>query len=1747
MEHRRYSAVLLSLPIAAFLGLALGIILAAPPARASIGDQDGAHPSIQSGGLLPQALSEGAWDELIRLTSGDGRQWDEFGESVAVDGDTIVVGARNAHIGSNNDEGAAYVFVKPPGGRWTDATQVAKLTASDGQAYHCFGWRVAIDGDTIVVTSWVDGGYVFVKPPGGWTDMTETARLTTRDSDSLGHSVAMDGDTVVVADDTNYVGGKASTGALYVFVKPDTGWTDMTHTAKLTVAGGWYNDSLGWSLDMEGDTVVGGAIGVDIDGKESQGAAYVFVKPASGWITMTQTARLLAGDGEALDRLGQSVGIGADAIVVGAPDEYLGDEDPGAAYLFLKPEGGWITMTHSAKLTAGDGAAGDQLGWSAALDGDRILVGANRADAAYLFDKPSGGWSSMTHTAKLTTADSDSGDYFGESVALGEGIAVVGAVHEDVGGNPGQGAAHVFGSSTAPDLSLVKTVEPSLAAPGQSITYTLTYANHGTEGATAVRITDTVPVTLTNLSYVSSGAVITDAGLGNYVWRVADLSPGEGGIITITGDVDPSAAGVFSMTNKATIGCNEPEPNLLDNRSVVTHTIDADAPITPVLISPTSGAVINDDTPTLTWQPSPSGDVAGYLVKLNGNTVDAGNVTQYTVAPALSEGIHTWTVAAYDGAGNASAFASPWTFTVDVTIPQPPTLLTPPDDDYINDDTPTLTWQASPSGDVAGYELTLGGVGTDVGNVTQYTVTPSLADDHYAWSMVSYDAAGNQSFSTDSWDFTVDTTPPTTPALLLPLDGAYTNDVTPTLKWQAGPDADVAGYRLKLNGIETDMGFRTEYTIPVALPESPATWTIAAYDVLGNEGDYADTWTFTVDTTPPDPAVLLSPPDGTFASDNPPTLRWQASPSPDAAGYMLDFGGTITDVGNHTRYTTTVLSDGTYTWTVAAYDGARNSSGYTDTWSFDADEPPEPPTLLQPAHGTLTGDNTPKLSWQASPSPDVSGYLLDLGGGLVIVGNSTEYTPTILSDGTYTWTVAAYDAVGNPSPYTGIWTFTVDTTPPDPPVLISPPDGTITSDDMPALVWQPSPSPDAAGYTLSLSGTITDVGPATEYIVNPALANGTYTWTVAAYDALAWTGAYADVWSLTVDTAFTPRVTGVQPPTNSHTAALTTSLTVTVNDVVSPTTVTTRTMTVHGGFQGRLDGGFHFSDVVFNPAHDFHPGELVDVSVTNRVQAGKNGVEPYVWQFRSGVGGGEGRFTSGQPLRDPNKAWNATLGDLNGDGHLDVVVVRYWGKDHDPSSVCLNDGTGAFGPSCQDLSLAQSRAVALGDLDGDGDLDLFFANGQTNPDTSKANFVYVNQGGTQGGTAGTFAHGWTQSSDLSLSTDVALGDLDGDGDLDAFIGTTDKEAARVWTNDRSGIFTAGWIEGSDPSDYATTNDVELGDLDGDGDLDAFEGNHESNRVWVNDGGAQGGTMGTFRAGWEQASDAVMTMGVALGDLDGDGDLDALVANVNSVEVIWENQGDGSFSRSALSPDRVTSGDVELGDLEGDGDLDAFVTTWFDPDQVWRNDGNLAFTKVQGLDPAILEPGSGDQGSGGIALGDLDGDGDLDIAVGAGTYLAVWFNQDATLPPSGGSLSPAPGVTITVPSGAFTDTVVINFVPHPITSTGSLKNVGFFFDLNAAYLSSGEQATLQPGKRYTITVTYDQADVPPGVNEADLALFYHTGSDYSGRPLWKKEPTSVVDTVANTITATPDHFSLWAALEGGYQVNLPVVVREGQGP
>jgi hypothetical protein len=395
--------------------------------------------------------------QQAKLTAPDGAAGDRFG-AVALDGDTIVVGARLDDVGANTDQGSAYVFAKPAGGWSEPVGEPARLIASDGAAADVLG-AVAVSGDTIVVgaTGCPDpnvcntqpvaahgAAYVFVRPAGGWSGtLTEQAKLVASDgapNDVFGASVDVQGDMIVVSSEWDDL----FRGSAYVFLKPTQGWSGaLTENARLIASDrGPIGSGIGQAFGrarIAGDVIVAGALGADVLGSDGlnrvdAGAAYVFAKPAAGWNgILGHSAKLLASDRAANDRFGATVDANDDTIVIGAPfDDVAGADgvnrvDAGSAYIFAKPAAGWSgTLTQQAKLIASDRAASDNFAGPLHLDDETVTAGAPLKDsgagadtgAVYRFTRPSSGWSgTLTESEKLTASDGAANDRFGGALA----------------------------------------------------------------------------------------------------------------------------------------------------------------------------------------------------------------------------------------------------------------------------------------------------------------------------------------------------------------------------------------------------------------------------------------------------------------------------------------------------------------------------------------------------------------------------------------------------------------------------------------------------------------------------------------------------------------------------------------------------------------------------------------------------------------------------------------------------------------------------------------------------------------------------------------------------------------------------------------------------------------------------------------------------------------------------------------------------------------------------------------------------------------------------------------------------------------------------------------------------------------------------------------------------------------------------------------------------------------------------------
>jgi hypothetical protein len=372
------------------------------------------------------------WLQEQEITADDGAMNAEFGVSVALHGTTAMVGAQQATIDANEDQGAVYVFDQS-GGDWT---QTQKLTAGDGAAFDTFGNAVAFQGDTAIVGAYgatvnnfayQGTPYVFTRSNGTWSQAQKLAPDDGTDFNYFGYSVALDGTTAFIGADL--------LGAVYVFQQSGGTWSQ---TQKLTASDEGLSDVFGYSVLVEGSTAFVGAYG----NNGFQGAVYVFTESGGTW---TETQKLTADDGISNAYFGYSIAVSGTTLIVGAWGD--GDNMQGAAYAFTNSNGTW---SQAQKLVPDDVQVQAKFGHSVAIDATHVLVGADGVDdqtaqgAVYVFDESGGTW---TQSQKLYASDGQHNDQLGFPVTLDGTRALAGAWGWPAGAN--QGAAYFF--TTAAD------------------------------------------------------------------------------------------------------------------------------------------------------------------------------------------------------------------------------------------------------------------------------------------------------------------------------------------------------------------------------------------------------------------------------------------------------------------------------------------------------------------------------------------------------------------------------------------------------------------------------------------------------------------------------------------------------------------------------------------------------------------------------------------------------------------------------------------------------------------------------------------------------------------------------------------------------------------------------------------------------------------------------------------------------------------------------------------------------------------------------------------------------------------------------------------------------------------------------------------------------------------------------------------------------------------------------------------------
>ena len=555
----------------------------------------------------------------------------------------------------------------------------------------------------------------------------------------------------------------------------------------------------------------------------------------------------------------------------------------------------------------------------------------------------------------------------------------------------------------------------------------------------------------------------------------------------------------------------------------------------------------------------------------------------------------------------------------------------------------------------------------------------------------------------------------------------------------------------------------------------------------------------------------------------------------------------------------------------------------------------------------------------------------------------------------------------------------------------------------------------------------------------------------------------AQLWATEVNAQ--PSFSSSSPANATHATAVGANISTTFSEAIAAGTVSSATFILHGGFIGKhLTGGTASTHkdatytgggtttLTIDPGANFAPGELLSVTLTTGLQNGSAQAltAAKVIEFRAAATGGPAVFSNASHNVDTltNKTMPVALGDLDGDGDLDLLTGEYTQANR----VYLANGNGTFAPGSDvDTPTNSTRSVKLGDLDGDGDLDLVTGNSP-----NQVNRVYLGNGN------GTFATGNNVDTPANSTWHVSLGDLDGDGDLDLITGNNGGGVVnRVYLGNGNGTFATG--NNVDPAANNTTA-VLLGDVDGDGDLDLVTANEgaQANRVYLNNGN------GTFATGNNVDTPANNTRSGSLGDLDGDGDLDFVAGNTAQVNRVYLGNGNGTFaSGSNVDTPTNTTRSVPLADVDGDGDLDLLVANSGQANRKYLNNGNGTF--ASGSD--VATPTNSSQA---VAIGDVDGDGDLDLVAGNYTQVnRVYLNSNTKFSSSSPAVNANNGATTSNVSPTFTQTMnAATSSTFVVRGDMTGKRSGTYSGASSATLTFDPTNDFRPGELVEVTLKTD---------------------------------------------------------------------------
>lgn len=540
------------------------------------------------------------------------------------------------------------------------------------------------------------------------------------------------------------------------------------------------------------------------------------------------------------------------------------------------------------------------------------------------------------------------------------------------------------------------------------------------------------------------------------------------GPLTFTADVTIPAATaasnnyetdyLFELILESTYICYEQYVRVfIDYATVETTYFDNpySTPSTPSLLSPSNGAITNDDTPYLDW--GTVTDATEYRIQIDDSSSFTSPVVNTLVgsssytSPHLFDDTYYWRVQAYDTYGYSSSWSSFRSFTIDTEGPDAPVLVSPANSMIINDPTPLLDWNSV--SEAVQYRVQVGGDGDFNDPVVDYYTTstsyttPAFGHlEYYIWHVQARDSLGNWGDWSSTWDFGIDLVGPISPSLVAPTNGNSMQDRTPYLDWDSV--VGVAQYCVQVDDSSSfsspNVNYYTTntYYVTPSLGDDTYYWRVQCQDYPGNWGSWSSVWSFTVDNIGPSPPALISPTDGVCINNYSPQLYW--NDVTDAVEYHVQVSEytsfTIIEDEKYTAITNYridhILNDDIYYWRVCARDAAGNWGAWSVYRQFEVDTvPPDEPAITSPNDGILTSDSTPTFSWSSVYEATNYQIQIDDGSGFTstIIDTtiaSTSYTSSSLPDNVYYWRVRARDIATNWGTWSSIRSLTIDTTSP---------------------------------------------------------------------------------------------------------------------------------------------------------------------------------------------------------------------------------------------------------------------------------------------------------------------------------------------------------------------------------------------------------------------------------------------------------------------------------------------------------------------------------------------------------------------------------------------------------------------------------------------------------------------------------------------------------------------------------------------